>query len=193
MSPWIIRQFFHSQLFDEGRRDAVPFREVAHAFRDKLCDDADDLPRGPTSQVEPLTVRTRKFLKLINLHPGQMLSYADAMNWTRPVLKKIAMLADPPHDTMRELLDDKLGFPLSWSQSDGTESGPQTRLRSEDQGSWFQLPRGFQADFDQYLSRDGSDNDNDERPLPAVPDTPTPDAGDKDTDSPRAHLDDFRM
>jgi hypothetical protein len=54
------------------------------------------------------------------------LTLDEAMNWTRPVLKKIAMLADPPHDNLDEdgdVLKDNMGFPLAPAQADGTEQG----------------------------------------------------------------------
>jgi hypothetical protein len=192
MSPWVIRQFIKKVIFDEGTRPIATFEAVLHGFRDVLCEDDPDDREGPSSNVEPLKTRVKKFLKLIGLKRGQTVTLDDAMNWTRPMLKKIAMLADPPHDTMREEeLEDELGFPVEWSQLDGTESGPSTRLA----GDRWRLPgdtdgkgKVFEADFDRYLGRDHS---HEERPLPLPVKRAGSRGGDAAANTPRAHLNDF--
>lgn len=199
MSPWVIRQFVLVTFFDNGKRTTAPYDKVVHWFRDRLCEPDPDDERGPASNVEPLRGRVKKFLKLINMTRGKVLHLDEAMKWTRPTLKKIAMLADPPHDTMREEeLEDELGFPLERAQTDGTKSGPRTRMQSErhlrpgddddDEEEGDDEDEDFHGDFDQYVTRDLREE---EQPLPIPIDTKRSDA--KDYDTPRAHLDDFRV
>mmetsp|Transcript_32351 Transcript_32351/g.84680 ORF Transcript_32351/g.84680 Transcript_32351/m.84680 type:complete len:559 (-) Transcript_32351:163-1839(-) len=195
MSPWVIRQFIKREFFDDGQRPVATFETVRRAFRDRMCEaDPDNEPYGPLSRVEPLRARVKKFLRLIDLRPGGTLTIEVAMKWTRPMLKKIAMLADPPHDTMTEdELGEELGFPLAGTQADGTAAGPRTRLNTEHRlPGDASYPAAAAADgsfdFDRFVHRDQPDEG---RPLPV----PRDDGGSKQTlyQTQRAHLDNYRV